>query len=289
MARQTTVRKVVEAVGVSRVYQMPSRLRFRPAPPGTGIAFHRADRNACLAASLDRAFLSEGRLVLGRSPGQVEGVEHLLAAVVAQGLTDVFVELDGPEPPAFDGGASTFTEMLWEAGVATGRRFVPTLQVRAPFRWECEHGAVELRPAGSLVVEAREAGHDGNGQRVRLHVTPRSLTAELAAARCPTWTGASRAREALFGSGAAARRSWSPAGELHRHRTLELVGCLALLGHPLQAEVIVTGPGLDLALPVLRTALAQTGVLDLTAPGRPVPLWGARRLLDLDGVAAGLG
>lgn len=289
MARQMTVRKVVEAVGISRVFQMPSRLRFRPAPPGTGVAFHRTDRNACVSASLDQASLREGRLVLGRSPSQVEGVEHLLAAVVAQGLTDVFVELDGPEPPAFDGGALTFAEMLWEAGVAVGRRFMPVLQVTAPFRWESEHGAVELRPAVNLVVETRSAGHDGSGQRVRLHVTPRSLTTELAAARCPVWTGASRTREALFGSETPTRRSWSPERELHRHRTLELVGCLALLGHPLQAEVTVVGPGLELALPALREALARTGVLGLSAPGRPVSLWGARRLLDLDGVAAGLG
>lgn len=289
MARQTTVRKVVEAVGISRVYQMPSRLRFRPAPPGTGAAFHRTDRNACVPAGLDRASLCEGRLVLGRAPGQVEGVEHLLAAIVAQGLTDVFVELDGPEPPAFDGGAATFAEMLWEAGVAVGRRFVPALQVKAPVRWECEHGAVELRPAGNLLVETRSAGRDGTGQRVRLLVTPRSLATELAAARCPAWTGVSRTREAMFGTRAPARRSWPAEVELHRHRTLEVVGCLALLGYPLQAEVIVVGPELELVLPALREMVARPGTLDLSAPARPVSLWGARRLLDLDGAAAGLG
>jgi hypothetical protein len=67
------------------------------------------------------------------------------------------------------------------------------------------------------------------------------------------------------------------------------VGCLALLGHPLQAEVIVTGPGLELALSALREMVARPGLLGLSAPARPVPLWGARRLLDLDGVAAGIG
>ena len=199
------------------------------------------------------------------------------------------MELDGPEPPAFDGGASTFAEMLWEAGVATGRRFVPALQVRAPFRWESERGVVELRPAGDLLVEARSAGSDDSGQRVRLHVTPRSLAAELAprAARAGRAPLARGRRSSAPGN--PARRSWSPAGELHRHRTLELVGCLALLGHPLQAEVVVAGPSLDLALPALREALAHPATFDLSAPARPVSLWGARRILDLDGVAAGMG
>lgn len=288
MARQTTVRKTVEVVGISRVYQRPTRLRFRPAAPGTGIAFHRTDRGTCLAARLDLATARDGRLVLGRSPCQVEGAEHLLAAVVAQGLTDLFIDLDGPEPPALDGGATVFCEMLAEAGVATGRTFVPALQVIAPCRVEGESGTVELRPSGELLIETRTGGREG-GQRVRLRVNPRSVASELAPARCPDWSGPSRHLEPSPGAGAWARRAWSQAGEQHRHRTLELLGCLALLGQPLHAEVIVDSPSLELALGALRETLAQEGSWELSVPGQPVPLRNTRRGIELDGIAAGLG
>ncbi|HNX51066.1 MAG TPA: UDP-3-O-acyl-N-acetylglucosamine deacetylase [Thermoanaerobaculaceae bacterium] len=288
MARQTTVRRTVEVVGISRVYQRPSRLRFRPAAPGTGIAFHRTDRGACVAARLDLATAREGRLVLGRSPCQVEGAEHLLAAVVAQGLTDLFIDLDGSEPPAFDGGATVFCEMLAEAGIAAGRAFVPALQVLAPCRVESEAGTVELRPSGELLIEARTGGREG-GQRVRLRVTSRSVASELAPARCPDWSGPSQDQQALRGAGARARRTWSQAGELHRHRTLELLGCLALLGQPLHAEIVVDSPSLELALGAFRQMLAQKGSWELSVPGQPVPLWNARRGVELDGIAAGLG
>lgn len=247
MPRQATIRRVVEAVGVSGVRRIRSRVCFRPAPAGNGVAFRRTDIGSCVAVSLESAWCPGGSLVLGRSPRQVEGVEQLLAVVVALGLTDLFIELDGPEPPFFDGSARTYFDLVHEAGLCVGPGIVPPLQVRVPLRVEGERGWLELRPSSCLRLDVRggQSGDARADQVIRFEVSPRAAAAHVGGAEawpCPA-VGSRRAFRTLD-------------SERLRHGALELLGCLALLGRPVQAEIAASQPNPALAVTGLRALLA---------------------------------
>lgn len=247
MPRQATIRRVVEAVGVSGVRKVRSRVCFRPAPEGNGVAFRRTDTSTCVAVSLESAWCPDGSLVLGRGPRQVEGVEQLLAVVVALGLTDLFIELDGPEPPFFDGSARTYFDLLHQAGLLLGPGIVPPLQVRVPLRVEGERGWLELRPSSCLRLDVRGArsGDGRDDQSIRFDVSPRSAAAQVVGAAA--WRGPAVGSRRVFRSLDRDRL---------RHGALELLGCLALLGRPVQAEVAASQPNPALAVNGLRALLA---------------------------------
>lgn len=235
MPGQATIRRAVEAVGYSRLRQVRTRIKLRPAPAGTGVIFRRTDVGSCVAASLDFARCHAGALVLGRAPRHVEGAEELLAAVVALGLTDLIVELDGSEPPLFGGSSGPYFELLHEAGTRTGEKIVPPLQVCNPLRVESPEGWLELRPAKRLLLDVRRrAGCEDSGeQALRFEVSARSAAAHV--------------------GGAGTR----PGGcDLLRHWAVELLGCLALAGRPLCAEVAAVQPTPSLAVAGLRALVA---------------------------------
>lgn len=261
MPRQATIRRAVEAVGFSGLRQVRTRIRLRPAPSGTGVVLRRTDVGSCVAASLDFASCRGGPLVLGRSPRQVEGAEHLLAVVVSLGLTDLVVELDGPEPPFFDGSVRPYFDLLHEAGLHVGAGVVPALQVAAPLRVEDTEGWIEMRPSERLLLDVRGvAAPDRPGdQAVRFEVSARSTAAAVGAARCSPTGGELR----LSWWGCARHGAWPSASESLRHGAVELLGCLALAGRPLCAEVAALQP---------TPALAVAGLRALAA-ARPTPTW----------------
>lgn len=238
MPRQATIRRAVQVVGRSGRRQVRSRLTLRPAPAGSGVIVRRTDVGSCVAASLHFASCRNGCLVLGQPPRQVEGAEHLLAAVVALGLTDLVVELDGPEPPHFEGSAATYLELLREAGLRAGPGIVPALQVAAPLRVEEGSGWLEMRPARRLLLDVRAARMGEGGE----HALRFEVSARATAARAGS---AGRGR-------AGADSLWREA--------VELLGCLALAGCPLRAEVAALQPTPALAVAGLRALSAKAVV-----------------------------
>ncbi len=259
MPRQATIRRAVEAVGFSGLRQVRARIRLRPAPPGSGVVLRRTDVGSCVAASLDFASCRGGPLVLGRAPKQVEGAEHLLAVVVALGLTDLVAELDGPEPPFFDGSAGPYFDLLHEAGLHVGAGIVPALQVAAPLRVESAEGWIEMRPSERLLLDVRGGLAAGRAadQTVRFEVSARSTAAQVGSARCSPDGG----RPLTSWWGRARRGAWPPASESVRHGAVELLGCLALAGRPLCAEVAALEPTPALAVAGLRALAAKVVVV----------------------------
>ncbi|HPW54799.1 MAG: UDP-3-O-acyl-N-acetylglucosamine deacetylase [Thermoanaerobaculaceae bacterium] len=254
MPRQATIRRTVEAVGFSGLRQVRAWIRFRPAPPGSGVLLRRIDVGSCVAASLDVASCCGGPLVLGRAPKQVENAEHLLAVVVALGLTDLVVELDGPEPPFFDGSAGPYFNLLHEAGLQIGAGIVPALQVAAPLRVESAEGWIEMRPSERLCLDVRGGPGAGRSaeQTVRFEVSARSTAAQVGSARCSP----DRDRPPASRWGRVRRGAWPPASESVRHGAVELLGCLALVGQPLCAEIAAHQPTPELAVTSLRALAA---------------------------------
>ena len=104
--RRQTIARSVTLEGIGLHLGLPSRITFRPAPEGTGVVFRRVDLPGSpeVQARVQNAALSERRTQLvGTEPGaDLHTVEHVLAAVVATDMDDLFIDVDGPEPPVLD-------------------------------------------------------------------------------------------------------------------------------------------------------------------------------------------
>jgi UDP-3-O-[3-hydroxymyristoyl] N-acetylglucosamine deacetylase len=254
-----------------------TRLRARPAPAGSGLRFLRVDHDPPVAvpARLEGALPGPRRTRLEASGVRVSTVEHVLSALAGLGIWDAVLELTGEEPPALDGSALPFLRLLEAVS-----------QPRAPSggRWRVlralslRRGAAAcgLAPAEATLLECTISfPHPAIGhQHLRLALDADSYRERLAPARSFGLLGEAAllrevglARGASFGNllvyGPAA--ALNPAGtrfsdEAVRHKLLDAVGDLALLGAPLRGRLRLERCGHALLLATLRRACAE-GVL----------------------------
>src|SRR5256712_1543759 len=123
MSSQTTIERPVETVGIGLHTAVPGRIRLNPAPPDAGIVVRRVDldnfeieahgRNVA-RVSYATSLMKKGVLL--------STTEHLLAALYACGVDNVYVDIDAIEVPILDGSSQPFIEMLQEAGIRRLRR-----------------------------------------------------------------------------------------------------------------------------------------------------------------------
>src|ERR1700758_4365713 len=123
MASQTTIDHPVETSGIGLHTAVPGRVRLNPAPPDTGIVFRRVDldnfeieahgRNVA-RVSYATSLMKKGVLL--------STTEHLLAALYACGVDNVYIDIDAIEVPILDGSSQPFIEMLERAGIRRQRR-----------------------------------------------------------------------------------------------------------------------------------------------------------------------
>jgi UDP-3-O-[3-hydroxymyristoyl] N-acetylglucosamine deacetylase len=223
------------------------RLRLLPAPAEHGIRFARTDVGVEIEAMLANVGSQDHATTLNRDGVSIGTVEHLLAALAGLGIDDVRVEVDGPEVPVLDGSASPFVILLHEAGLRPLAVPRQLLRVRQPV--EVVHGAKSARLVPSEHFEVSYTiGFDHpllRHQAFALRVTPRSFTDQIAPART---FGFLREVELLRKNGLALGGSLENAvvigetgvlnnklrfeDEFVRHKMLDAIGDLALLGHP---------------------------------------------------------
>ena len=118
---QRTLLRAAEVTGVGFLTGSEVRLRFLPAPPTSGVVFVRSDLpgRPRLPAHVSQVTGTQRRTTLGRTPIQVSLVEHVLAALAGLRIDNCIVEIDAPEPPGLDGSAAGFVLALSAAGNAT--------------------------------------------------------------------------------------------------------------------------------------------------------------------------
>jgi len=282
MVYRRTLRREVACTGIGLHSGRPVRLRLLPAPAEHGIRFVRTDVGVEIPATLAHIGDQDHATTLRSSGVSVGTVEHLLAALSGLGVDDVRVEVDGPEVPVLDGSAAPFVILLHEAGLRP--LAVPRLHLRVKEPVEVVLGtkSARLTPAGHFEVRY-SIGFDHpllRHQAFSLRVTPRSFTDAVAPART---FGFLREVEMLRKSGLALGGSLENAvvigetgvlnnklrfeDEFVRHKILDAVGDLALLGHPLLGRLEAAKAGHALHAAVARKLLATPGAWDLIPAG----------------------
>ena len=117
MIHEKTIKREVSFCGVGLHSGRPVNMRLIPAPAGTGIVFKRIDLGSVFipvcASTVLSTFYST---TIGINAAKVQTVEHLLSALYACSIDNVFIELDGEEVPIADGSAAPFVNLLLEAG-----------------------------------------------------------------------------------------------------------------------------------------------------------------------------
>ncbi|MGH2373151.1 MAG: UDP-3-O-acyl-N-acetylglucosamine deacetylase [bacterium] len=248
------------------------RARLLPAAPASGVTFRRVDLHGAptIAARLDEVAATARGIVLGRT-ARVATVEHLLSAAWGLGIDNLLVEIDNEELPSGDGSARIFTDALQEAGA------VEVDAARCPIILD---GHVWASAAGSIIVAAPAAGlrftylatADGTSippQLAEFDARRDDYPTAIAPAR--TWglaadAEALRARGLARGATLANALVLGPDGyineprfpdELARHKILDALGDLSLLGRPLCAHVIGVRAGHALHVALAREIAAR--------------------------------
>ena len=257
MSRRTVARRVTVS-GVGLHLGVPVNLSFEPAVAGAGIRFRRDDRGGVeIAARVANAVLAERRTQIGDGHGALHTVEHVLAAVAAQQVDDVMIAMDGPEPPILDGSAGPFFDALGSAGFAELDGEPDVFTIDEPVSIVDGESRYTATPGEGLTLDVEiDFPHPLIGvQRGRYQVTRDSFARELAGART---FGFVHEVEALRAKGLIRGASTSNAvvldargvvdttlrwpDEFLRHKAMDCVGDLALIGGRLNAEIEAIRP-----------------------------------------------
>jgi UDP-3-O-[3-hydroxymyristoyl] N-acetylglucosamine deacetylase len=278
--RQHTLASSAACFGVGVHSGERVRLTLKPAPIGAGVVFIRTDvtdrdnRVPARVEAVARTVLSTD--IANAAGVTVSTVEHLMAALCAAGVDNAFVELDCAEVPIMDGSALAFRRLIDQAGLreqAAPRHFI---EVLAPVTVQCGSGSATLLPADAFELDV---GIDFDSavigrQRWSGVVTQASFDSELCAART---FGFLAQVEALRARGLARGGSLENAvvvdgdrvinaeglrftDEFVRHKALDCVGDLYLLGAPLLGRMVGDRVG-----HAVNNALARALLADPTA------------------------
>jgi UDP-3-O-[3-hydroxymyristoyl] N-acetylglucosamine deacetylase len=253
------------------------RLSIRPAPAGSGIVFVRADvkdRDNRVPVSGDAVVGTRLGTVIANAEGvTVATIEHLMAALAALGVDNAVIELDGPEIPIMDGSAQPFVELLDRAGFRRQDQPQRYIEVLEPVIVEEGDKSAALLPCErfEMFFEIEFPSAVIGRQSVDLEITEDSFCNELA--DCRTF-GFVEEVEALREAGLARGGSLENAvvidgdvvlnaeglrrpDEFVRHKALDAVGDLYVLGAPLLARFEGRKAGHSLNNAVVRALLAR--------------------------------
>lgn len=276
LRRQQTVAAPVPFVGVGLQTGCRVTVQLLPAAADQGITFVRCDLpdgENRFRASWERLLPGEQVRVLGNRHGhRVAQVEHLLSALAGLGVDNVQVVLDGPEMPAMDGSALPFVSAIIHAGIRPLDAPRDLLVVRRPVRVQQGEGWAAVLPdrLPRITVTADCAHRDRHHQSLSACLSPGAYTREIAAARrfgfaeqlwqlrrCSRFAGDSDCREWLERESrdAEAEGTRYP-DEFVRHKVLDLVGDLALLGLPLIGHLRAERPDTQIGAELLRLLMA---------------------------------
>jgi UDP-3-O-acyl N-acetylglucosamine deacetylase len=283
---QQTIARPAEVRGTGFLTGAVVRLRFLPAPPDSGVVFVRTDLRPYgrVPAQVDCVTGTARRTTLGHPPAQVSLVEHVLAALAGLRVDNCRVELDAPEPPGLDGSARAFVDALIAAGPVRQPARRAVWCVDAPVVVQAGRASLALYPPSCEGLTLSYFLDYGLGSPIARQVhtqaaTPGGFARDLAP--CRTFILESEAEE-LRRQGLGARTTaadllvFGPHGpvdnrlrfanEPARHKLLDLVGDLSLLGADLCGHVVACRSGHP-----LNVELARTLARRLAAPAPAAP------------------
>jgi UDP-3-O-[3-hydroxymyristoyl] N-acetylglucosamine deacetylase len=274
MDAQRTLRRSISCAGIGLHSGRKVTLSLKPAPQDFGIRFRRIDLGGLeIPAAASHVGSIQYATGLTRDEGTVETVEHLLAALVSSGIDNVAVELNTPEIPIMDGSAAPFIYLLQEAGIrrlAAPRRY---LKVLRPITLSRGDKRIALYPSDHFkVTYSISFDHPLLRHQARtLRITEESFVEEIAPARTFCFLkevemlrqnglalGGSLDNAIVIGETGVLNSALRFEDEFVRHKILDVVGDLALVGYPIIGHVVAHRGGHALHTAFVSRILEET-------------------------------
>jgi UDP-3-O-[3-hydroxymyristoyl] N-acetylglucosamine deacetylase/3-hydroxyacyl-[acyl-carrier-protein] dehydratase len=236
-------------------------LKLQPAPVDHGIKFKRKDLQdePTIDAKIDNLKTVERATTIGEGSVRVHTVEHVLAALSAMGVDNAVVEMDANEPPIGDGSAQPYVEVIKRAGVVPQEGARKFFDVRDPIHVESKTGALLiLLPDNKFRISCTQAGPNNRfTQFLSMEVTPALFEREIAPARTFVYYedvetlmeknlikgGSLENAIVVRGEAVLSKEPLRFPDEFVRHKILDIIGDLSLVGPRIRGHIIAVKPG----------------------------------------------
>lgn len=263
-------------------------MTFLPAPPNTGIRFRRVDLEGKpeIEARVENVSETNRSTTLAKGNTRIHTVEHVLATFAGFGIDNAIVELDANEPPIGDGSAREYCKMVQSSGIVLQEARREVFTVATPIQFEMGETVMTLFPDESFKVSCTSSDRQGRfTQFLMVEISPKTWERDLAHARTFCFF---EEIEYLIKNGLIRGGSLENAvvirddavltteplrypDEFVRHKILDILGDLALLGRPIQGHLLTVKPSHSANCEMVRRIVAQMRRPLSFAPPAPAP------------------
>jgi UDP-3-O-[3-hydroxymyristoyl] N-acetylglucosamine deacetylase / 3-hydroxyacyl-[acyl-carrier-protein] dehydratase len=269
----------------------PATLTFKPAPPGHGIVFVRTDlsRPVRIPALVQHVTKRSRRTAIKSGADTVETIEHCMSAVAGLGLDNLEIEITGPEVPGMDGSSLPFVEALTKAGIVEQPAERQSLTITAPLEVRDGGAALIASPPNAEELQIFYDLDYGNFEPIKQQFFAYELSGSYAAEIAPSRTFVTKAEaDTLRARGLGTHlqpgdvlvidttgpidTQFRFPNECVRHKVLDLLGDLYLLGCPIRGKIVAHKSGHSLNHVLVRrlTQMFRTQHRSRLALGEPV-------------------
>jgi UDP-3-O-[3-hydroxymyristoyl] N-acetylglucosamine deacetylase/3-hydroxyacyl-[acyl-carrier-protein] dehydratase len=255
---QTTIKSEGRLSGKGMFGGTEARVTFRPASADTGVVFVRTDVPEPVRISAVAANLAERsrRTTLKKGPVSVETVEHCLAAVSALGVDNLIIEIDGLELPAPDCSSVEYFKVLKHTGLVEQQAGRKEFVIREPVSITAGDASIYALPHSddglNITYDLDYGGHTGIGRQIfSCRVTPEGFEKNLAPARTFLLEAEAKQFQArgmgthlgprdilVINSDGPIKNSFRFPNECVRHKIVDLIGDLALVGRAVKGRIV---------------------------------------------------
>jgi UDP-3-O-[3-hydroxymyristoyl] N-acetylglucosamine deacetylase/3-hydroxyacyl-[acyl-carrier-protein] dehydratase len=277
MEKQRTIANQATVKGIGLHSGSKATIVFKPAGVDSGIKFVRSDiaHRPVIDVSVKNLFLKTGSIrysYLEKDGIQIYTIEHLLAALSGLAIDNLTIEIDSEEVPGFDGSSLGFLRELKKAGIIEQEKERRHYSIKEPIYVEDNGSSIIALPAQELKISyTLDYNHNYiNSDYLELIATPEVFEKELAPARTfcledevrhlkdqGLGKGANYENTLVVGKNGVIKNKLRFQDEFVRHKMLDLLGDLYILGEPLKAHVIAVKSGHSLNMKLVKKIIAQ--------------------------------
>ncbi|WDD96262.1 UDP-3-O-acyl-N-acetylglucosamine deacetylase [Burkholderia sp. FERM BP-3421] len=285
MLKQRTIKSIVKTVGIGLHSGRKIELTLRPAAAGTGIVFSRIDLPTPVDIPASAMSIGDTRLasVLQKDGARVSTVEHLMSACAGLGIDNLYVDVTAEEIPIMDGSAASFVFLIQSAGIEEQNAPKRFIQVKKPVEIRDGDKFARLDPYFGFklkfTIDFRHPAVDKTGQELEVDFANTSYVREIARART---FGFAHEGEMLRELGLARGATMDNTivldeyrilnndnlrydDEFVKHKMLDAIGDLYVVGHPLLASYTAYKSGHGLNNQLLRALLADESAYEIVS------------------------
>ncbi len=274
MPQQHTLKNPVSYSGIGLHSGNKVSLTIVPAPANSGLRFRRTDLDGKpeIEARAEYVTDTQRSTTLAKGAVKIHTVEHVLASLAAVGIQNAVIELDANEPPIADGSAREFARLIRDAGMVAQTETVEPFKVTAPLELTVGETQMAVFPHNGFKITCTSSDRGGRfTQFFSVEITPETWDKEISHARtfCFYEEIEFLIRNGLIKGGSLenaivirddAILTTEPLRyreEFVRHKILDIIGDLALVGRPIHAHVIAVRPSHHANTELARALIAQ--------------------------------